>query len=71
MAGSGDGVSKPRQVWVVKAGDGRNLWLGGVRNDGGPFWRLSRANATRYKRQDLAADAARRCGGVLEVIDVG
>lgn len=56
-----------RNPFVVRGGPppGR-MWLGGVRHDGGPWWRLWLANARRYRTRQGAAAAAAWCGGTVE-----
>jgi len=52
-------------AWVVRGPQG--MWLGGVRSDGGPYWRLRRRDAVRYRDLAEAEAAAAWCSGTVEV----
>lgn len=55
-----------RNKFAVRGGPGAGqMWLHGVRHDGGPWWRLWLKDARTYRTREEAEEAARWCGGTV------
>jgi hypothetical protein len=55
-----------RRTFVVRGGPYGTMYLGGVRYDGGPWWRLWVSSARRYAVRVEADSAATWSGGRVE-----